>query len=163
MLQHRMSGRHRLMFLTAMIGALGTGLFAASMYGDLPDEVPIHFNLSGEADRWGPKGFIFVAPTIMAVIIGVLYAVALFNTDTTSNGKTLTESGHRTVIRLMRTMSGLLALCMAILAWEATLAISMRVDGAVMAVVTVIALIAVTVIYSTRMLLVTKRDPGSDR
>ena len=30
-------------------------IFSAYIWDELPDEVPTHFNLKGEADDWGPK------------------------------------------------------------------------------------------------------------
>lgn len=39
-----------------MIGMIGYSIF---YYGKLPDEIPIHFNMAGEADGWGGKGSIF--------------------------------------------------------------------------------------------------------
>lgn len=39
-------------------------IYLLSVYGSLPDEVPGHFNASGEADRWGNKAELFLLPAI---------------------------------------------------------------------------------------------------
>ena len=33
-------------------------------WSDLPEQVPMHFNLAGEANRWGSKGELFILPAI---------------------------------------------------------------------------------------------------
>ena len=44
-------------------------VFAFSL---LPEQIPAHFNLAGEVDRWGSRLEIFVLPILVAVI-GLLY------------------------------------------------------------------------------------------
>ena len=41
--------------------------YAAYVYPSLPDTIPIHFNIKGEADGFGGKDSIFLGPGIMAV------------------------------------------------------------------------------------------------
>jgi uncharacterized membrane protein len=41
--------------------------YAAYLYPNLPNTIPIHFNIRGEADRFGGRDSIFLAPGIMAV------------------------------------------------------------------------------------------------
>jgi len=35
-----------------------TGVYVISQYGQLPDDIPRHFNARGEPDAWGGKGFL---------------------------------------------------------------------------------------------------------
>lgn len=37
-------------------------------YGALPERMPVHFNLAGDADRWGTKSTIWLLPMIGALI-----------------------------------------------------------------------------------------------
>ncbi|MDX2029143.1 MAG: DUF1648 domain-containing protein [Blastocatellia bacterium] len=37
---------------------------AVSVYPRLPDRIPIHFGLSGEADGWGGRAMIFLLPAV---------------------------------------------------------------------------------------------------
>lgn len=50
------------------IAALITAMFvlAAEAYSDLPDIIGIHFNINGEADGFGNKGFLFLLPGLGA-------------------------------------------------------------------------------------------------
>jgi len=38
--------------------------YLASVYGGLPEQIPIHFDWRGEADGWGPKYILWFLPTI---------------------------------------------------------------------------------------------------
>lgn len=39
--------------------------YAAYLYPELANQIPTHFNASGQADAWGPKNSIFLMPVIM--------------------------------------------------------------------------------------------------
>jgi len=46
---------------------------AISVYSRLPEKVPVHFGLTGEADRWGGRWMIFMIPLISTVIFALDY------------------------------------------------------------------------------------------
>lgn len=48
-------------------------LYAGSMYSSLPDTIPIHFNLSGEADGYGNKNSIWMITLLMAAVSAGVY------------------------------------------------------------------------------------------
>lgn len=48
---------------------LGSALTLIVTYGSLPDEIPIHFNLGGTADGWGPKSSVFSLVGIFGAIV----------------------------------------------------------------------------------------------
>ncbi len=52
--------------------------YAAYVYPSLPDTIPTHFNISGEADAYGGKDSIFLGPGIMAVV-GIFVFILLSN------------------------------------------------------------------------------------
>ena len=52
--------------------------YAAYVYPSLPDTIPTHFNIKGEADAYGGKDSIFLGPGIMAVL-GLFVFVLLSN------------------------------------------------------------------------------------
>lgn len=42
--------------------------YALYLYPSLPAQIPIHFNIKGEADGWGAKESIFLMPSIMGFV-----------------------------------------------------------------------------------------------
>jgi hypothetical protein len=46
---------------------------ALSAYPRLPERIPVHFGLSGEADAWGGRWMIFLMPVIGAAIFAFDY------------------------------------------------------------------------------------------
>jgi hypothetical protein len=46
---------------------------ALSVYPRLPERIPVHFGVTGEADRWGGRWMIFVMPLVGAVVIALNY------------------------------------------------------------------------------------------
>ncbi|MFJ7669148.1 DUF1648 domain-containing protein [Lysinibacillus sp. NPDC097195] len=63
------------------LDVIGGGLFIVSIvfiisqFGNLPEEIPAHFNGAGEVDRWGSKIEVFILPgigLIMWIFLGLL-------------------------------------------------------------------------------------------
>jgi uncharacterized membrane protein len=50
--------------VTGYIGLAALWIFVSVMYHNLPDTVPIHFNLAGEADGFGEKRTTFIMPIL---------------------------------------------------------------------------------------------------
>jgi len=44
-------------------------------WNDLPDQLPIHFNASGEVDNYGERSDIFFLPILASILVGLLYWV----------------------------------------------------------------------------------------
>ncbi|MDY0288659.1 MAG: SdpI family protein [Sphaerochaeta sp.] len=64
---------------------------SAFLYGRLPDQVPIHFNLAGEADNYAPKAFgAFILPLSLA-LGNVLLQLVLNNDPKRDHGQPLRE------------------------------------------------------------------------
>lgn len=57
--------------------ALFAGLVMVTLYGvlTLHDRIPIHFNLSGEADRWGSPAIMLILPLLCLFIESLLWAI----------------------------------------------------------------------------------------
>jgi Domain of unknown function (DUF1648) len=58
--------------LSVAVLILGWGL-ALSVYPRLPEMVPVHFGLRGEADRWGGRWMIFMIPLVSTAIVALDY------------------------------------------------------------------------------------------
>lgn len=52
----------------SFITVVGTTLYLIISWGSLPDTIPMHYNLSGEIDRWGGKGELIFLPVMMWII-----------------------------------------------------------------------------------------------
>jgi uncharacterized membrane protein len=51
-------------------------IYAWVLYPDLPDLIPIHWNLRGQVDGWGHKQWaIYLMPGTMALFVAMLYAL----------------------------------------------------------------------------------------
>ena len=42
-------------------------------WNDLPDQLPMHFNAKGKADKYGERSSIFILPILGAILVGLLY------------------------------------------------------------------------------------------
>lgn len=58
--------------LSVVVLILGWRL-ALSVYPRLPERVPVHFGLRGEADRWGGRWMIFMIPLVSTAIVALDY------------------------------------------------------------------------------------------
>ena len=50
--------------------------YLASVWTQLPDQVPLHWNLQGEVDRWGSKSEMWLIPVFTTVLIYILLTLA---------------------------------------------------------------------------------------
>ncbi|MCH1626984.1 DUF1648 domain-containing protein [Fredinandcohnia quinoae] len=57
---------------------IGAFAYIASIWRNLPDQVPSHFNAMGEPDDWSGKGMIFLLPVIGTVIFFSTFVVSRF-------------------------------------------------------------------------------------
>lgn len=51
---------------------LGIWALILKYYSDLPAVIPVHYNVAGEADAFGPRWFILILPTVSTLIYGGL-------------------------------------------------------------------------------------------
>lgn len=50
----------------------------ALRWPDLPEEIPAHFNIAGEIDRWGGKGELLVLPAVGLLLYALLTVLSFF-------------------------------------------------------------------------------------
>lgn len=60
------SAFEKLLNAIAVLSYIGMVVYLFVQYGDLPDQVPVHYNGAGEVDRWGGRGQLFLLPFIGA-------------------------------------------------------------------------------------------------
>jgi|SRR5690625_797693 len=77
--------------------------YAIIIYPKLPDEIPVHFNLHGEADGWGGKGAIFMFPLAIGPILILAYVIGKYS-HFLHSGK-LTEADKNRYIHLSQNIA----------------------------------------------------------
>ena len=70
------SGWERALEIVTLVLVICSWILPIMYYGELPDEVPMHFNAQGEADSWGPKSTLFILPGITSVLYIILTAIS---------------------------------------------------------------------------------------
>jgi uncharacterized membrane protein len=55
-----------------------TYFYLLYIWNDLPEKVPVHFDFSGKADRWGGKGSILTLPIIETILFVMLWILSKF-------------------------------------------------------------------------------------
>lgn len=158
----------RILFVLAVLGVLASLAYTATIYSDLPDRIPTHFGLSGDADAWGGKSSIWVVPAIMMALIALLYPVAVFNTKATDvGGEPVPEPVRFQIVSHMRRMLALIAICLSLLSWDAVFTVSQAHALQWPTAVITIILLVICVVYTVKMLSAgsaakksTKNPPG---
>jgi uncharacterized membrane protein len=65
--------------VVAFGGVTATIASTVARYPHLPETVPIHFGVTGKANSWGPRGFVFLIPAIAVVFfIGATFFNPIF-------------------------------------------------------------------------------------
>lgn len=64
----------RIIWSVTLIPLIATAILMQFM----PESVPMHFDLSGNADRWGSKYELFIVPAIIMVVILLFSLLIIF-------------------------------------------------------------------------------------
>ncbi len=90
-------------------------------YAELPEVIPIHFNLKGEADGYAPKAFLWLLPTISSFTCGLMLFLARYP-HTFNYPVKITEQNaeahYRLAARMMRALNAVIAVFFAYLCRE---------------------------------------------
>ncbi len=81
-----------------------------SVFNQLPETIPIHFNAAGEADGWGKKMTIWLLPMIALFSVGMMLAVPSFNSKYINYPVAITEENKDRQRHLMILFIRLLAI-----------------------------------------------------
>lgn len=63
----------KVLTLFNVLGVVSLFTIPAIFYGDLPDQIPIHYNFQGEPDNWSGKKMIFFMPIIGSFLCLLMY------------------------------------------------------------------------------------------
>lgn len=68
-----------LLFFDILNGLILAFLFVKAIlwYTKLPDQIPIHFDMTFTPDAWGTKKIIFLLPTVALVLFVIFYLITL--------------------------------------------------------------------------------------
>lgn len=62
-------------------------IFTFTVFGRLPDKIPMHWNISGQVDSFGPKHDIFILPSIITGIYFAMLYIPLIDPKRANYGK----------------------------------------------------------------------------
>ena len=126
---------------------LGTSVFLALRWGQLPDRIPAHYDLNGQVDRWGGKSGLLV-PLIFSWVFFILVTVLecfpkLWNTGVTVNAKNR-DRVYSTLLHLLTSLKFLLTAFFSALTLLGT---AFQTDMPIWFIVTFLALAAADLIF----------------
>ncbi len=103
--------------LLAMIGLVILSIY---FYNQLPEEIPNHFNVHGEADGYGHKGSIFMLPVIGLLIL-ILFGTIEKYPHTFNYRKKITKENaftqYKLSLRLLRSLRMIIHVGFLIMLW----------------------------------------------
>lgn len=103
--------------LMGFVGGLAAVLF---VWPELPERLPIHFDLSGNPDRWGPRWELFVPMAISAVLGLGLEILSYFPQSYNYLTEITAENAqrqYRLAVRLLRSLNAIIQWLFAAVAW----------------------------------------------
>ena len=84
----------------SLLVLLGTALFLALYWKDIPQKVPMHFNAAGQIDRWGSKAELLILPVIAWLLYLLMTVVEQFP-GAWNTGVKVTEENRERVYALL--------------------------------------------------------------
>ncbi len=95
-----MKVQHKIYFLAAALMALASWIIAIYYWDKLPQVIPIHFGISGQADDWANKSifYVFLIPFLQTLILGMfifLYYKPQYSDIPTTMWLTTLDKKHR--------------------------------------------------------------------
>ena len=109
------------------IGALVYGIVVVlQAWSTLPDTIPTHFDASGNADGFGPKGMIWLLPSISVVLVPAMLFLRRFPWLSNTPVKITDENAEQQytlIVRLLSVLAGVISLLFLALLYD-TIAIA---------------------------------------
>ncbi|WP_077617425.1 DUF1648 domain-containing protein [Bacillus sinesaloumensis] len=68
----------RILAILSVLFILGSYTFILVNWSEIPDRVPTHFNIVGEADSWGGKASVFILPIVSTFLFKTLFILSKF-------------------------------------------------------------------------------------
>ncbi|NLB42992.1 MAG: DUF1648 domain-containing protein [Clostridiales bacterium] len=89
--------------ILCMLCLLGTVLYLVINWGNIPDEIPGHYNALGQVDRITKKSSIIALPIVTAIMYIGMSAIERFP-QAWNTGVTITEENKNRLYRIMKDM-----------------------------------------------------------
>lgn len=105
----------------AILGIISLFLLAVVSYSSLPDSIPTHFNIKGQADDWGSKASIFILPGIGLLLFTGITIISkfphIFNYPVKVTGENALRLYTKSV-RVMRILKALVVMLFLFIEWQ---------------------------------------------
>ena len=106
----------KLMNRLSLLVLVGTVVFLAGYWKQIPAEVPMHY-AAGEIDRWGSRAELLILPVIAWLLYGLLTVVEQFPSAWNTGVKVTAENREQVYALLGHMLSTLKLLVMVMFAW----------------------------------------------
>ncbi len=107
----------KLMNRLSLLVLVGTVVFLAGYWKQIPAEVPMHYNAAGEIDRWGSRAELLILPVIAWLLYGLLTVVEQIPSAWNTGVKVTAENREQVYALLGHMLSTLKLLVMVMFAW----------------------------------------------
>ena len=107
----------KLMNRLSLLVLVGTVVFLAGYWKQIPAEVPMHYNAAGEIDRWGARAELLILPIISWLLYGLMTVVEQVPSAWNTGVKVTVENREQVYALLGHMLSTLKLLVMVMFAW----------------------------------------------
>lgn len=104
--------------VVSVVFLLSTVLIVSIAVPNLPDTVPVHFDMNGEPNRYGSKYFLWTSVAVSVFIYMLLGVIAMFpESFNYPSKKSDTEGQYKLGVKLIRSLKACILLFVAILSY----------------------------------------------
>lgn len=118
--------------IISMITLIGTFLYLIINWGNIPDQIPGHYDFTGSVDRWGNKSELWVCP-ILAFILYIGITVLEAFPGIWNTGVKVTDKNRDQVYQLLKhmivTLKGVIVIIFAFITINSSMAKPLQVWG----------------------------------
>ena len=107
----------RVMNVLSLLLLAGVTVWLCLTWGEIPGQVPLHYNAAGQIDRWGGKGTLIVLAIIAWGMYGMLTAAERFPGAWNTDVKITEENRERVYALLGHLLSTLKGILCAMFVW----------------------------------------------
>ncbi len=87
--------------IICLILAIGVPLYIIINWSNIPDPLPMHYDLAGNVDRWGDKTELIILPIVTLIMYAFMSAIGYFP-QVWNTGVSITEENRERVYRTLK-------------------------------------------------------------